>query len=133
MINATSMFLIGFAGNNREPDENTFSRLRFLEYYTTLANHSAIIAEASEPIKGVMRASAVGKVVDMTTLMGQFYGLGACVVVLEGEIFDMAIGAKVRQIVFGTNDKSLDLLATIKKVVPSASGFAQKEIGRAHV
>jgi len=96
------------------------------EYDAILANHAAIIADKLDLGNGVVYASAVGKTVDMTTLMKSFYDSGARVVVLEGEMFNKALGRKTVQIALGTNEKKLDLLAAIKAVVPSASGFAQK-------
>lgn len=107
-----------------EPDEKITGWIK--EYQAILASHSEILAAAEQLGDGIVRASAVGKVVDMTTLMSEFYRSGARVVALEGEMFDKAVGAKVRQIAFGTQEKGLDLLATVKAVVPSASGFAQK-------
>lgn len=107
-----------------EPDEKISGWIK--EYEVILANHSEILAAQQDLGDGIVRASAVGKVVDMTTLMGDFYRAGARVVALEGEMFDKAVGAKVCQIAFGTQSKCLDLLAAVKATVPSASGFAQK-------
>lgn len=95
------------------------------EYEVILANHQEILAAKQDLGDGLVRVSAIDKVVDMTTLMSQLYK-GARVVVLEGEMFDKAAGKKVRQIALGTNEKGFDLLACIKQVVPNASGFAQK-------
>lgn len=95
------------------------------EYEEILANHQVILDSKIDLGDGVVRVSTVGKKVDVTTLMSQLYKAGARVVVMEAEMFDKAIGAKTRQIAFGTGEK-LDLLAAIKVAVPEASGFAQK-------
>jgi len=95
------------------------------EYEVILTNHQAILDSKTDCGDGIIRVSTVGRVVDMTTLMSQLYKAGAKVVVCEGEMFDKAKGCKTRQIAFGTST-TLDLLACVKQVVPSASGFAQK-------
>lgn len=95
------------------------------EYDSIMATHQQILAAKVDLGGGIIRVSAVGKVVDMTTLMSQLYEAGAMVVVLEGEMYDKATGGKVRQVSFGTKGK-LDLLTCIKPVVPMASGFTSK-------
>ncbi len=95
------------------------------EYKRILLNHELILEDKRDLGNGMVRVNAVGRAVDMTTLMSKLYKDGARVVVLEGEIFDKAAGAKVRMVSFGTSEK-IDLLACVKQVVPTASGFAQK-------
>lgn len=95
------------------------------EYEEILVNHQAILAAKQDLGDGIVRVSTVGKTVDMTTLMSQLYKAGAKVVVCEGEMFSKSLGRKTKQVAFGTNDK-VDLLACVKQVVPTASGFAQK-------
>ncbi len=95
------------------------------EYEAILDNHKAILVAKQNLSDGIVRVNAVGKVVDMTTLMSTLYSSGARVVICGAEMFDKAKGCKTRQIVFGTNEK-IDLLACVKQVVPTASGFAQK-------
>ncbi|MCX6718761.1 MAG: hypothetical protein NTZ38_00030 [Candidatus Taylorbacteria bacterium] len=99
------------------------------EYDAILRTHEEILAAKQDLGNGIVRVNAVGRTIDMTTLMSQLYGSGVRVVVLEGEMFDKSInsgkGGKVRMVSFGTNEK-VDLLTCIKAVVPTASGFAQK-------
>jgi hypothetical protein len=95
------------------------------EYEVILANHQEILDSKVDLGDGIIRVSTIGKIVDMTTLMSQLYKAGARVVVCEGEMFNKAKGCKTRQIAFGTSEK-LDILAAIKAVIPTASGFAQK-------
>jgi hypothetical protein len=94
------------------------------EYNVILTNHQEIIDSQIDLGDGIIRIYAVGKTVDMTTLMSQLYKTGAKIVVCEGEMFNKAKGCKTRQIAFGTNEK-FDLLTCIKQVV-TASGFASK-------
>ena len=95
------------------------------EYEVILANHQEIFAAKQDLGDGIVKVSAIGKVVDMTTLMSQLYKGGAKVVVMEGEMYDKSADKKLRQIAFGTSLKC-DLLACVKQIVPTASGFAQK-------
>lgn len=96
------------------------------EYEQILANHDEIVAAKVDLGNKIHRVVATGKMVDMTTLMSRLYKEGAKVVVLEGETFSKDLGRKTLSVSFGTNDKTLDLLAVVKGTVPSASGFAQK-------
>lgn len=117
------VYLARHFSQNSEPDATIQGWIK--EYEVILVNHQAILDAKTDLGDGIVRVSAVDKIVDMTTLMSQLYKSGAKVVVLEGEMFDKTAGKKLRQIAFGTNDK-IDLLACIKQVVPMASGFAQK-------
>lgn len=112
-----------FAGNS-EPDETI--RGWMSEYEEILANHDLIVSAKTDLGDGIVRVSTIGKKVDMTTLMARLYKSGAKVVVCEGEMFVPAIKAKKVMVAFGTDSKSFDLLAAVKVVVPTASGFAQK-------
>jgi hypothetical protein len=96
------------------------------EYAEILKNHEEIIATKVDLGNGILRVSALGKRVDMTTLMGQLYALPEVrIVMLEGEAYSKSLGRKTVQIAFGCREQ-LDLLGIIKAAVPSASGFAQK-------
>lgn len=118
------VYLARHLANNTEPDATI--RGWMAEYDAILANHAVVIANKLDLGDGIIYVSAIGKAVDMTTLMKSLYENGARVVVLEGEMYNKALGRKTVQIAFGTNEKKLDLLACIKRVVPAASGFAQK-------
>lgn len=109
--------------DSTEPDDTILKWIK--EYETILKTHEEILAGKQDLGNGIIRVSAVGKVVDMTTLMSTLYKGGARVVVLEGEIFDKAAGGKVRMVSFGTSEK-LDLLNCVQQAVETASGFAQK-------
>lgn len=85
------------------------------EYEAILSNHQEILATKLDLGDGIVRVSALGKAVDMTALMGELYKI-ARVVVVEVD----------RSVSFGTSDREFDILASVKKVVPSASGFAGK-------
>lgn len=117
------VYLAKHFANNSEADTTIQGWIK--EYEVILQNHEAILAAKQDLGDGIVKVSAIGKVVDMTTLMSQLYRGGARVVVMEGEMFDKAAGKKLRQIALGTSEK-LDLLVCIKQVVPNASGFAQK-------
>ncbi len=117
------VYLARHLATSAEPDSTIQKWIG--EYEAILANHQDILDGKVDLGDGIVRASSIGRVVDMTTLMKSFYDGGARVVILEGDMFDKALGRKTIQIAFGTNEK-LDLLATIKVVVPQASGFAQK-------
>lgn len=117
------VYLARHFAEHAEADETIRGWIK--EYEAILANHSEILAAKSNLGEGIVRASSVGKAVDMTTLMKSLHNDGARVVVLETEMFDKSVGGKIRLISFGT-DKKIDLLGAIKMVVPTASGFAQK-------
>lgn len=97
------------------------------EYQVILANHEKILGAAEDLGDGIFRASALGKIVDMTSLMFAFYRRGARVIALEGEFYVPAEKGKRVLIGFGTNDKSLDLLTAVKEAeLDYTGGFAQK-------
>lgn len=111
-----------------ESQEPSSEMLRWAEeYQVILANHEEILGAAEDLGDGIFRASALGKTVDMTSLMFAFYGRGVRVIALEGEYF---VPTEKRQRVligFGTNDKSLDLLTAVKEAgLDHTGGFAQK-------
>ncbi|MDO8582085.1 MAG: hypothetical protein Q7S16_04375 [bacterium] len=118
------VYLAKHFATNYEPDEQI--RQWIAEYEVIMANHDKVVASKIDLGDGIIRVIATGFAVDMTTLMGRLYKDGATVVALEGEAFNKSLGKKTIQIAFGTNDKGLDLLAVVKVVVPTASGFAQK-------
>jgi len=107
------------------------------EYQEILANHEEILAAAEDLGDGILRVNAVGKTVDMTTLMGRLYR--QCkVAIVVGESYNKALGKKTTQHGFGIPRGAGDLLTVIKDVVPTASGFAEKvnvdpEYGKAAV
>jgi hypothetical protein len=109
---------------NREADDVIHGWVG--EYEVILANHAAIIAGRVDLGNGIVRVDAIGRVVDMTTLMGDLYKLpGVRVVALAGEAFNKILGRKTVQISFGCREK-LNLLGIVKDTVPTASGFAFK-------
>ena len=109
---------------NREADSTIQKWIK--EYEEILANHQEILVAKKELGDGIVRVVATGKKIDMTTLMSTLYKGGARVVALEGEAFNKSLSRKTVQIAFGTDDKSVDLLSSVKAAVPTASGFAQK-------
>ncbi len=117
------VYLARHYAQSLEPD-NTI-RGWIAEYDKILANHEEVLAAKQDLGDGIVRVSAVGKVVDMTTLMSGLYKSGAVVVILEGEMFNKVLGRKTIQVSFATGTK-LDLLTCLKAVVPTASGFASK-------
>lgn len=121
------VYLSRHFAQNSEPDDTIMRWVA--EYDAILRTHEEILGTKQDLGAGIVRVNAVGKTVDMTTLMATLYKGGPRVVVLEGEMYDKAAnggkGGKVRQISLGTNEK-LDLLTAVKAVVPTASGFAQK-------
>ena len=116
------VYLARHFAEHKKPDEKITGWMK--EYEKILLNHHQMMIDKEDLGNGIFRASTVGMVVDMTTLMKSFYGEGIRVVILEGEMYDKAAGCKTRQISFGS--EKLDILSAIKAVVPSASGFAQK-------
>lgn len=97
------------------------------EYEAILATHEEIVGARQDLGDGIVRISAVGKIVDMTTLMKTVYDLGYAVVLAEGEMFDKAASKKMRQIAFGCRPGlKLDAVATIKAAGVECSGFAAK-------
>ncbi|HBR80603.1 TPA: hypothetical protein DEA21_03070 [Candidatus Uhrbacteria bacterium] len=121
---ARRVYLARHFAVHAEPD-TTIQRW-MAEYEEILANHQAILDGRTELGDGIVRVDARGKRVDMTTLMGQLYGLpGVRVVALVGEAYNKALGKKTIQVSFGCREQ-LDILAAVKAVVPTASGFAQK-------
>jgi hypothetical protein len=97
------------------------------EYEAVLATHEEIVDARQDLGDRIVRISAVGKTVDMTTLMKTVYELGYSVVLTEGEMFDKAAGKKTRQIAFGcAPGLKLDAVATIKAAGVECSGFAAK-------
>lgn len=103
------------------------------EYEAILLTHETIIAARVELGSGMIRVNTVGKKIDMTTLMDTLYKQGATVVVLEGMAFNPASKEdptqpkQLLQVSFGTDDKSIDLMACVKAsgLLP-IGGFAQK-------
>ncbi|MBI4256939.1 hypothetical protein HY626_02700 [Candidatus Uhrbacteria bacterium] len=121
---ARRVHLARLFAQSRDADDTV--RGWMVEYEEILANHRDILAAKTDLGNGIVRVSTIGKKVDMTTLMARLYKSGAKVVVCEGEMFVPAIKAKKVMVAFGTDSKSFDLLAAVKVVVPTASGFAQK-------
>jgi len=98
------------------------------EYAAILRNHEEIVGARVDLGDGMSRVDTRGKVVDMTAFMGQLYGLGVKIAVVDGESFNPAKKVKERQISFGCAPqlKTLDLVAALKAAGINASGFAQK-------
>jgi hypothetical protein len=96
------------------------------EYEKILLSHDAIVDSRVDLEDGIVRVSAVGATVDMTVLMKRLY-TDYRLVLLEGELFDKKVGAKVRQIAFGCKPGlDLDLVAILKSAGIECSGFAAK-------
>lgn len=109
---------------NTQPDDKIVGWIA--EYEVILANHDAVVAAGVNLGNGIWRGSAVGQVVDMTTLMSRLYH-DYRIVLLEGEMFDKSVGAKVRQIAFGCKPGlQLDAIAVLKAAGVECSGFAAK-------
>jgi len=97
------------------------------EYEAILATHEEIVGARQDLGDEIVRINAVGKTVDMTTLMKTVYNLGYSVALTEGEMFDKTVGAKTRQIAFGCKPGlKFDAVATIKAAGVECSGFAAK-------
>jgi hypothetical protein len=119
------VYLAKHFAQNRDSDQTINGWIA--EYEAVLATHEEIVAVRQDLGDGIVRINAVGKIVDMTTLMKTVYGLGYSVVLTEGEMFDKSIGAKTRQIAFGCKPGiKLDAVATIKAAGVECSGFAAK-------
>lgn len=111
----------------RNHDADTTINGWIAEYEAILATHEEIVEARQDLGNGIVRISAVGKTVDMTTLMKTVYELGYSVVLTEGEMFDKTAGKKIRQIAFGCKPGlKLDAVATIKAAGVECSGFAAK-------
>jgi hypothetical protein len=120
--NARRVHLANHFSENRQADNQISAWVK--EYETILATHEELIKNR-EVFGDIVRIDARGKKIDMTTLMFGLYKL-AKVVVIVGESYNKEVGAKVVQHSFGTQDKSVDLLAAIKAAGVNAGGFAQK-------
>jgi len=110
---------------NHDPDEtiNTW----IAEYEEILKSHEEIVVARQDQGDGIVRISALGKTVDMTTLMKTVYTLGYSVVITEGEMYNKSLGKKTVQIAFGCKPGlKLDVVATIRSAGINASGFAAK-------
>lgn len=119
------VYLARHFAQNRNADETISGWIS--EYEAILANHDNIVENRKDLGEGIHRVSAVGITVDMTSLMGRLYGECARVVVLEGEVFVPAKKCKEVLVAFGTADKNLDLMATVRAAgVNPLGGFAQK-------
>lgn len=119
------VYLAKHFAQNRDADETINGWIA--EYEAILATHEEIVEARKELGNGIVRISAVGKIVDMTTLMKTIYDLGYQIVLTEGEMFDKAAGKKTRQIAFGCKPGlKLDAVATIKAAGVECSGFAAK-------
>jgi hypothetical protein len=95
------------------------------EYEVIEENHRKVVASIEDLGDGIIRASAVGLTVDMTTLMGLLYKRGK-VVVLVGETFDKGLGRKVASWSFGIPTGKGDILAVVKAAGVPCSGFTEK-------
>ena len=119
------IYLARYFAQNHYPDEKIGGWIA--EYQTILATHEEIVEARVDLGDDIVRITAVGKTVDMTTLMQELYNLGYEVVLTEGEMFDKAAGKKTRQIAFGVKPGvKLDAVATIKAAGVQCSGFAAK-------
>lgn len=119
------VYLAKHFDQNHEPDETINGWIA--EYEAILATHEEIVEARQDLGDGIVRINAVGKTVDMTTLMKTVYALDYDVLLMEGEMFDKTVGAKTSQIAFGCKPGlKLDAVATIKAAGVECSGFAAK-------
>jgi len=95
------------------------------EYEVIEANHRKVVESIEDLGDGIVRATAVGLTVDMTTLMSMLYKRGK-VVVLVGEAFDKALGRKVPVHAFGVNTGGGDIFSVLKAAGVPVTGFAEK-------
>lgn len=119
------IYLANYFARKREPDETI--RTWIAEYEEILKSHEEIVAARQDQGDGIVRISALGKTVDMTTLMKTVYDLGYSVVLTEGETYNKTLGKTGVQIAFGCKPGlQLDTVATIKAAGINCSGFAAK-------
>ncbi len=122
--NSRRVHLAKHFAKNYEPDETILNWVA--EYEAILETHKEIIADSKDLGDKICRINAVGKVVDMTTLMSQLYKEYK-VVIVEGEVFNKDLGKKEVMVSFGCESESgLNILQPIKDAGISAGGFASK-------
>jgi len=123
--NSRRVYLARYFAENREPDEKILNWVA--EYEEILRTHDEVLANREDLRDGIVRIDCTGKVVDMTTLMGQVYSLpGVKVCIIRGEMFNPAKKTKEIMASFGTRIKGFDILSAIKDAGISAGGFASK-------
>jgi len=123
--NSRRIYLARHFAENREPDEKILGWMA--EYEAILRTHDKILTNREDLGNEIVRIDCTGKIVDMTTLMGQIYSLsGVKVCIVRGEMFNPAKKCKEVMASFGTRIKGFDILATIKDAGVPASGFASK-------
>ncbi len=123
--NSRRVYLARHFAEHREPDETI--RGWIAEYEAILQTHDEVLAEREDLGDGIVRIDCSGKVVDMTTLMGQVYALpGVKVCIVRGEMYNKLAGRKEVMASFGSRIKDFDILSAIKGAGVPASGFASK-------
>ncbi len=122
--NSRREYLAKHFAKDYEPDEKIMGWVA--EYEAILETHEEIIADGKNLGDKIYRIDAVGKTVDMTTLMDQLYK-DHDVVIVEGEVFNKDLGKKERMASFGCESESgLNILQALKDAGISAGGFASK-------
>lgn len=119
------VYLAKHFATNRDADKTIDGWIS--EYEVILKNHEEIVATRQDLGDGIVRINAVGRPVDMTTLMKAVYDLGYDIALVENEMYNASLGKKTKQIAFGCRPGlKLDLVAIIKAAGINASGFAAK-------
>lgn len=121
------VYLARYFAQNKDPDEiiNTW----IAEYEEILNSHEEIVATRQDLGDRITRVSALGKTVDMTTLMKTVYALGYSVVLTEGEMYNKSLGKKTVQISFGCKPGlKLDAVATSRPLVSTVLVSRQKRM-----
>ena len=123
--NSRRVYLARRFAANYEPDETI--RGWIAEYEAILRTHEEVLAEREDLGDGIIRIDCTGRVVDMTTLMGQVYSLsGVKVCIVRGEMYNKLAGKKEVMASFGSRIKDFDILSVIKGAGVPAGGFASK-------
>lgn len=109
-----------------QPDQQILEWIE--EYKAILQNHQEIINMREDLGDGIVRVDAVGKKIDMTTLMSNLHQYGARIIFVKKEVYLRDQDKKAMQIAIGTarTDKSIDLRAVLEQngIIPF-SGYSQ--------
>ncbi len=123
--NSRRVYLAQYFAEKREADEKILGWIA--EYEEILRTHDEVFANREDLGDGIIRIDCTGKVVDMTTLMGQVYDLpDVKICLVRGQMFNKLAGKKEVMASFGTRIKDFDVLSAIKDTKVPATGFASK-------